>query len=130
MNEEQAIRAAMDAWSDRGIDGLLELVAPDVEWHAPPGFTEGEVWHGRDAVAPVLREQFDSVFKMVRLEPTETVRGPGGWLVGGRVFATHDSGMALDWTSYAVLQFERGLVKRVWVFADREPAARQAGIDE
>ena len=41
MSEEQAIRDAMEAWSERGIDGLLELVAPDVEWHAPPGFTGG-----------------------------------------------------------------------------------------
>jgi hypothetical protein len=130
MSEEQAIRDAMAAWSDRGVDGLLEVVAPDVEWHAPPGFLEGEVWYGRDAVAPVLREQFDSIFKMVRLELAEMVRGPGGWLIGGRVFASHDSGMNLDWTSYAVALFERDLVKKVWVFVDREPAARQAGIDE
>ena len=87
------------------------------------------MWHGRDAVAPVLREQFDSVFRMVRLELAEMVRGPGGWLVGGRVFASHDSGMNLDWTSYAVAQFEGDLVKRVWVFADRESAARQAGLE-
>jgi hypothetical protein len=130
MSEEQAIRDAMEAWGERGVDGLLELVSPDVEWHAPPGFLEGEVWYGRDAVAPVLREQFDSIFKMVRLELVEMVRGPGGWLIGGRVFAAHDSGMNLDWTSYAVAQFERDLVKKVWVFADRESAAGQAGIDE
>jgi len=129
MSEEQAIRDAIEAWSERGVDGLLEVVAPDVEWHAPPGFLEGEVWYGRDAVAPVLREQFDSIFKMVRLELAEMVRGPGGWLIGGRVFASHDSGMNLDWTSYAVAQFERDLVKRIWVFTDRESAARQAGIE-
>jgi hypothetical protein len=130
MSEEEAIRGAIEAWSERGIEGLLEVLAPDVEWHAPPGFTEGEVWHGRDAVAPVLREQFGSVFRMVRLEPDETVRGPGGWLVGGRVFATHHSGTTLDWNSYAVLQFERDLVRRIWVFPDRESAVRQAGLDE
>ena len=130
MSEEQAIRRAIEAWSERGVEGLLEVLAPDVEWHAPPGFTEGEVWHGRDAVAPVLREQFGSVFQMVRLEPSETVRGPGGWLVGGRVFATHDSGMTLDWVSYAVMQFEHELVNRIWVFSDRESAVRQAGLDE
>jgi hypothetical protein len=58
------------------------------------------------------------------------VRGPGGWLVGGRVFATHHSGTSLDWNSYAVLQFERDLVRRIWVFPDRESAVRQAGLDE
>jgi hypothetical protein len=129
MSEEKLIRDAIEAWKERGIEGLLDLVAPDVEWHAPPGFIEGEVWHGRDAVAPVLREQFGSVFRMVQLEPAEIVRAPGGWLIGGRVFAAHDSGMNLDWTSYAVVQFEGQLVKRIWVFADRESAALQAGLD-
>jgi SnoaL-like protein len=130
MSDEDVILGAIEAWKEHGIEGLLEIVDPDVEWHAPPGFMEGEVWHGRDAVAPVLREQFGSVFRMVQLEPAEIVHGPGGWLIGGRVYATHDSGMNLDWTSYAVVHLEQGLVKRIWVFADREPAARLAGLDE
>ena len=127
MNEEQAVQRALGAWN-RGIDAFIEVLAPDVEWHAPPGFPEGEVWRGREDVARVLREVWASVFKGQGVEPGELTRGPDGWLVGGRQSATHESGMALQWEEWVVFQLEGELVHRAWIFGDRESAARQAGL--
>jgi ketosteroid isomerase-like protein len=129
MSEEAVMQRVLEAWNG-GVETFLERLAPDVEWHAPRGFPEGEYWRGRDAVAPVLREQFASVFTGARLEPTEVVRGPGGWLVAGRSSASHGDDVTLEWASHVVVQLEGEFVKQVWVFADREGAVRQAGLDE
>ena len=37
------------AWN-KGVDEFVALMTPDVEFHAPPDFPEGDVWHGRDEV--------------------------------------------------------------------------------
>ena len=129
MNDREAIDAAVAAWNEGGPDAFLEHLAPDVEWHAAEGFPEGTVWHDRESLAPVMREQFGSVFTGARIELQEAVEGPGGWLVGGRQSAVHDSGVEVDWVSWFVVHLEDGLVRRIWLFMDREPALRQAGLD-
>jgi hypothetical protein len=129
MSEEEEVRRILAAWNS-GIDAFVEFLAPDVEWYAPPGFPEGEVWRGRDAVAEVLRGVFGSVFTGHGVDPDEIVRGRDAWLLGGRQTVTHGSGMTLEWEEFVVVQLEDGLVRRSWIFGDRESAARQAGLDE
>jgi hypothetical protein len=38
--------------------------------------------------------------------------------------------MNLEWEEFVVIQLEGDLVRRAWVFSDRESAARQAGLDD
>ena len=127
MTDREAIDAAVAAWNERGPDGFLEFMAPDVEWHAPPGFLEGDVFRGRDALAPLLREQFGSVFTDARMELREAIECPHGWLIEGHQTARH-GGTEVDWQGWYVVHIENGLVQRMWVFMDREPAERQAGL--
>ena len=128
--DEEAIQAAITAWNESGPDAFLEFMAPDVEWHAPPGFLEGDVFHGREALVPVMREQFGSVFTDSRMELREAMRCPKGWLIAGHQTARHASGPEVEWQAWYVVDLEGGLVKRMWVFMDREPAERQAGLHE
>ena len=74
MNEEETVRRILAAWTT-GIEAFVEFLAPDVEWYAPPGFPEGEVWKGREAVSEVLRGVFGSVFTGQGVDPDEIVRG-------------------------------------------------------
>ena len=129
MSEEETVRRILGAWNS-GIDVFVECLAPDVEWYAPPGFPEGEMWQGRDAVAGVLRGVFGSVFKGAGVKPEELTRGRDAWLLGGRQTVVHESGMNLEWEEFVVIQLEGEFVRRAWVFSDRESAARQAGVDE
>jgi hypothetical protein len=129
MTEEQAVRRALDAWN-QGMDAFVEVLAPDVEWHAPPGFPEGDVWQGREAVSQILREVWTSVFKGQRVEPDELRRGRHAWLLHGRQTAPHESGMTLEWDEFVVFQFEGDLVRRAWIFMDRESAEKQAGLED
>src|SRR5687767_8389080 len=127
---DEAIRAAIDAWNTGGVDAFLEHVTPDVEWHAPPNFPEGELWRGREAVGAALREQFGSVFSSGRLEVRDVRAGRDGWLVEARHSVEGQaSGMDLTWAVFIVLELETGLIRRMWAFLEREPAARQAGLE-
>jgi hypothetical protein len=80
-------------------------------------------------LAPVMREQFGSVFTDSRTELREATKCPRGWLIAGRHTARHASGTEVEWQAWYVVHLEDGLVKRMWVFMDREPAERQAGLD-
>jgi hypothetical protein len=128
---EATVRAAIDAWNAGGVDAFLEHLTPDVEWHPPPGFPEGELFTGREAVAAALSEQFKAVFTSGRVEVRSVSSGTRGWLVG----AHHEvegqaSGMDLAWRVYIVFQLEGDLISAMWAFLEREDALRQAGIDE
>jgi hypothetical protein len=128
MSEEAAIEAAVHAWNT-GVDEFVARLAPDVEMHAPPGFPDGDMWQGRDAVASVLHEMFGSVFKDVTYDVQDLTRGPHGWLMHARESVTQERGMKLEWEEWVVMAFEGELVRALWVFYELGAAQRQAGID-
>ena len=128
MSEEAAIEAAVEAWNT-GVDEFVERLASDVEFHAPPGFPDGDVWRGRDAVAALLHEMFGSLFQDVKYKLEDATRGPDGWLLRARESVELERGTRLEWQDFTVLQFESGLVRRLWVFYELAAAKRQAGID-
>ena len=127
MNDEQVIQTAVEAWN-KGVDEFVELLAPDVEFHAPPGFPDGDLIQGRDAVRSVLREMFGSVFTGVEYSLEDSTRGPDGWLLRARQSVDQQRGMKLDWEEFVVMRFERELISHLWVFYERNAAERQAGI--
>lgn len=130
MQDEEVIRAAFGAWNEGGFDAFLDYLAPDVEWHAPPGYPEGEVWQGREAIAKDWKEQFDSVFSETSVVIEELIEAPRGWYSTTRAVAKAGaSGMDLEWRNFFVSRVEEGKLKQVWVFFDAAQARREAGLD-
>jgi hypothetical protein len=127
MDEESAIELAVEAWN-KGVDEFVARLTPDVELYTPPGFPDGDVWQGREAVAAVLHEIFGSVFTGVQYKVEDTTRGPGGWLLRARESVNQERGMKLEWEEFVVMQVEGELVGRVWVFYDEAQARAQAGV--
>ena len=109
MSDEDVIRTAMLSWNEGGFDSFLEYLAPDITWHAPPEYVEGDVWHGRDAFEKDWRAQFETVFSDVKSEVTEITQAPQGWFV-----ATHARGraagsrMELEWDTFWLERLEGG----------------------
>jgi len=129
MSDDQVIRAAIDAWNKGGVDAFLEHATPDIEWHAPPNFPEGELWRGRDVVGAALREQFGSVFSSGHVEVRDMTAGPSGWLLEAQHSVEGQaSGMDLAWRVFLVLELQGEMIRRMWAFLEREPAAGQAGL--
>ena len=79
MSEEQLIRDAFDAWNEGGPEAFSKLLPPDIEWHAPPQFPDGGVWHDRESLTDELHEQFGSVFTPGHVELLDATAGPR-WL--------------------------------------------------
>jgi len=130
VSERETIEAGIAAWNEGGVDAFLPYLAPDVTWHAPPEFPGGDVWHDRDSLAPVMRDQFgpDGVFSSYSMELVEAREAPNGWFIETRQNATHPSGMSIDWMAFFVVQLEQEQVKTIWTFMDRAPAIAQAGL--
>jgi ketosteroid isomerase-like protein len=64
MSEEnvEVARRAIPGWNDRGVDGLVEVLDPEVEWHPPRESMEPGIYRGHDGVRDYLgrlREVFD-----------------------------------------------------------------------
>ena len=129
MTGEEVLRAANDAWNERGIDGFLERAAPDVVWHAQPDYMEGQEWRGREVIAHAWKKQFDSVFENVHTEFENYEAGPGGHMTTARGHVrARGSGMEIQVPSYFVATIEGDLITELWVFNQEAQARRQAGL--
>jgi ketosteroid isomerase-like protein len=131
VTEEEHLRRSLEDWNERGIDGLLEHLAPDVEWHAPPDYPDGQVWYGRKAIGEALRAQFGAVFSDSWVEITEMAPGPKGWFVGmHQTGHAQGSGVDLEWKIFQVFRLEGDRAKVVRTFFDRSEARRAAGLGD
>ena len=130
MTDEDTLRAAHDSWNEGGFDSFAAYLAPDVVWHAPPEYPEGDAWYGRDAIASAWHAQWDSVFEAYGTEMTEFEQGPDKWFSGQKTIGVAKrSGMHVDSTTYMVGRLEGGLIKELWVFLHRDEARRKAGLE-
>jgi ketosteroid isomerase-like protein len=66
----QVIHAAYRAYNRGEVDSVLDLLAPDVEWHPPPSSLEPHPLRGRDAVREYLAPNF---FESQRAKPLEVI---------------------------------------------------------
>ena len=68
----ERVRALHEAFDRGDYDTALSALAPDVEWHAPPGMTIGEeVFRGREEVQRGFALWLDS-WETHRFEPTRS----------------------------------------------------------
>jgi ketosteroid isomerase-like protein len=97
MSAQQVMRAAMDGWNEHGIEGFLQYVTPDVVWHAPPDYPEGQDWQGPEALAEAWHDQFDSVFEDVHSDLEAIEPGRNGHMASVRLHGrAPGSGIELD----------------------------------
>jgi ketosteroid isomerase-like protein len=130
VNTQELVRATIAGWNERGIEGLLEYAAPDVVWHGPPEYLDGQEWRGREVLTKAWHKQFDSVFEEVHSDLEALELGPERYCAALHLHGrAHASGIVLDWHSYFVGRIEEGLIKEVWVFTDRAEARTTAGLE-
>jgi ketosteroid isomerase-like protein len=129
MNDGAVFQAALVDWNKGGFAAFAGHLAPDVVWHAPPEYPEGDVWHGREAITAAWHAQFESVFDSYETEIMELESGPRAWFSATRTNGyARGSRMTLDWTNYFVGTTEHGMINELWVFQDRDQARAKAGF--
>jgi ketosteroid isomerase-like protein len=124
----ETIRAGIEAFNAGDHDGVLRLLADDVEWKRVDGLPDegGGMIHGRDAVREFMHPE---VFAAARVEILALVEGDGVVLVHGRFHARGaGTGIELDTETFVVYWIEDGLAVRVENWRRREDAERSSGL--
>jgi ketosteroid isomerase-like protein len=127
----ETIRALHDAFDRGDYDAALSALAPDIEWHAPPGITIGqEVFRGREEVRRAFALWLDS-WETHRFEPTE-IRGHGDhvFVTGIQVARGLGSGVEVRLQTFHVYKLRDDLVTEMRAFDERSEALEAAGLSE
>lgn len=120
------IREVFAAFARRDLEGVLEHLHPDVEFHAPTADIAhgGEPYRGLEG----LREYFADVERLweeLRLSPASFEDIDGGVLVIGRVWA-RGSGRVIDSPAGWIWRLEGDRVRYLHAFASAREAEEEA----
>jgi uncharacterized protein (TIGR02246 family) len=121
------IERGIEAFNANDPEGVLALVAEDVEWKRVDGLPDqGGVLHGREQVRAFLEPE---VFDRARFEALEVVGEDDVALVHGIFHARGaGSGIELDVETYIVYRVREGLAWRVENWRSRADAERSSGL--
>jgi uncharacterized protein len=84
----QIIRQGFEAWSSGGVEPMLELADPDIEWTVRSDLPDAGVYRGHDGVRQLLG-RFEEVLEDQWIEPQEFIEAGGDSVIvplhwGGR----------------------------------------------
>jgi ketosteroid isomerase-like protein len=125
-----SMRAVVEAFNRRDVEGLTALLAKDVEIVPIRAALEGTVYRGPDAVAEwyaAVDESWDELKVAI-----EEVRDGGERVLAlGRIRGRgRDSGAAIDVEAASVGHFRDGLITRLHHYTDRAEAVGAAGLSQ
>jgi ketosteroid isomerase-like protein len=129
----ERMRAAMEAFNRRDLDGLLESIDPAVEWSPPAELPGASMARGHDGVRQSVADMLDA-FGDLRADPERFID------LGDRVVALYywrgqgsGSGVSVDQFEVPVgmlATLKDGLAVRVRFFITWDEALEAAGLRE
>jgi ketosteroid isomerase-like protein len=121
------VRRFVDAFNERDLDPVFPDLAADIvldEWREAPG---ARSYRGPDAVRAGIESWFEA-WEWMRVAIAEIVDVDERVLVTLNQLAKgRGSGVEVEITSHNVYTFEDGLVSRIQLFIEREPAIEAFG---
>ncbi len=122
-------RRSFEAWNKSGVEGSRRVGwTADVEFHDPPGFPDGDVHRGADAVATRL-EELRSILPH-RLEVLEASAASDDEVL--LIFQLHgsggSSGVPVEQPMGLLMRIVNGKVSRWRTFMSHEEAREAAGL--
>jgi ketosteroid isomerase-like protein len=125
------LRAAIEAFSDQGIEAALAYFDPELEWWAPPEWLEDRLYRGHQGLrelAAFWTEQFDDY----RVEPERFIELGGDRVVAllhqrGRI---RGSGDRVEQPIGYIARIREGKVTEVHVYFSWEATLEAAGLSE
>jgi ketosteroid isomerase-like protein len=133
MSEEniERIRSWILGFNDRGVDALLENLAPDVEYHPPEESFEPGIYRGPDGVRAYW-ERIGETYKTRRVESVDMIDVDDTRVIAVvKAFVTTPhfaTEVEMNWAWLYTMQ--DGLVTHVVGFTDRAQALEAAGLSE
>lgn len=127
-DELEFARRAYAAFNRRDVDGLLDYLDPQIEWHMSDAFGRGQVFHGHEGVRQVFA-LFDDALEDMRAEPSELLDGGHAVIapvrISGRLRGTQEP-VVYDLVQVWTLEGLRA--KRLDVYATLGEAWAMTGI--
>jgi ketosteroid isomerase-like protein len=125
----EIVRRGYRAFAEDGVEGILQYLDPDIEWHMSAAFTrEPRVYRGHDGVREVFR-YFNELIDDLGADPHEFIESGDGVIVPvrmhGRLKATGEP------VAYELVQVwlgRDGKAIRLVTYPDREMALADAGL--
>ena len=68
----EIVRKAFEAWQQGGVEALLKVLDPDIEWTLRPDFPDAGIFRGYDEIR-ALFGRFDETLVNLTVEPLEFI---------------------------------------------------------
>ena len=127
----ESFKRGTEAYNRRDVEGLLETLDPEVEWHSAlliPFGGETTVSRGYDGVREMLAEVYEDLAE-IHLDYSE-IRDLGDRVVGTGHIRTEGkhSGAVTEMPFGTVTDMKNGNAIRIWTYLDPEEALEAAGL--
>lgn len=122
----EVVRAMFAAWERGDIEGMLEWVAPEVDWH-PSVWSGGMSYHGHAGVRD-WAAQLAGPERAVSIRAREIRAGPAGVVVIGEAVELGGEGRGVGRSLGWLFEVENEKVTRGEGFSDPDRARRLAGL--
>ena len=124
------VDAAYRAWREQGVEGLLPLMHPEIEWHPPAQAPEPGPFRGREEILRMVDSYLESFGEFMPVpERILAGAGPGQVVVLANLTTRgRDSGAEFTMEVGHLLTVRDGKVVRFEVFTDRDAALAAAGL--
>ena len=124
-------RRSFEAWNESGVEGSRRVGwTDDVEWRDPPGFPDGDVYRGADAVATRLEELRSILPHRLEVLEAYAVRDDEVLLIFQFHGGGGSSGVPVEQSMGLLMRIVDGKVSRWRPFMSHEDALEAAGLSE
>jgi ketosteroid isomerase-like protein len=133
MSEENVdlARRSILGWNERGVEALVENLAPEVEFHPPKESMNPGVYRGPngvrtyfDRLSDVMEDQRVESVDVIEVDDTRVIA-----VVKGFATTSHFAGeVEMNWAW--MITVRDGLATHVETFTDRAQARQAAGLSE
>ena len=116
------IHEVLDAVARGDIDGMLELLHPEIEWYPPAQGTLDPVYEGHPAVRRLFAQLFDAWARIEHAPTEETTLGATTILISHVRLEGRQSGVCIDETWGYAVELEAGRIRTVRMYTDPQDA--------
>jgi ketosteroid isomerase-like protein len=127
----ELVRQAFEAFNERNLEVGLEVMSPNVEFHAPTSelANEGAPYVGHDGIRKYYSD-VERIWEELEVVPSEFRELNDHVLVFGRVYGRGAGGYVQDSPAQWVFTIRNGTIACVKVFTNRSAALAELGLEE
>jgi ketosteroid isomerase-like protein len=127
----EIVDRAYRSWRERGLEGLVSVMHPEIEWHTPPQAPEPGPHRGREEILRVVGSYLDSFEQFLPIPDRILPAAETDQVVVLATLTTRGRGSGAEVVMPVghLLTIRDGKVARMQVFTEQRDALAAAGLD-